>query len=506
MTEPPSYQNLVHSTRRTAFLVHSTQRTTFLTCLRNKNVLQRVAVFDLHQASSAARREASMAVSARAFSSLPDHEVVGLPALSPTMEVGTIAKWNKAEGDLISAGDVVLEVETDKAVVDYEATDDSYLAKILVGAGGAEVPVGQPIFVTVTEKEDVAAFKDFSPDFSPAVEAAPAAPAVEAAAPEPAAPAAATPAPAASAPASGRVVASPLAKKIARESGAVLSVINGSGPNGRVVKADVDAALAAGTATPAAETAAPAAAPAAAAAAAPTATQDYVDYPISVEAQTFAQQLTQQKLEVPHYHLTANLTIDKLLDARARLNAGRGEDEQLSVNDFIVRAASLAMRKVPDANSSWKGSFIRQYNDVNVNLVVSTVAGGTAAPVLTHVNRKGLDDISKDVQAAVAKANDAGFDAAALANGTFTITNVGMFDVHSLAGIVRPDQACLLGLGAIEKKVVPNDDPDAEQIYKYAQVMSATLACDHRVIDGAVGAQWLAVFKELVEDPLKMIL
>ncbi|RLN91447.1 hypothetical protein BBJ28_00004255, partial [Nothophytophthora sp. Chile5] len=325
-----------------------------------------------------------MAVSARAFSSLPDHEVVGLPALSPTMEVGTIAKWNKAEGDLISAGDVVLEVETDKAVVDYEATDDSYLAKILVGAGGGEVPVGQPIFVTVTEKEDVAAFKDFTPDAAPAVEAAPAAPAVEAAAPAPAAPVAATPAPAAAAPASGRVFASPLAKKIARESGAVLSVINGSGPNGRVVKADVDAALAAGTAAPAVEAAAPAAAPAAAAAATPTATQDYVDYPISAEAQTFAQQLTQQKLEVPHYHLTANLTLDKLLDARARLNAGRGEDEQLSVNDFIVRAASLAMRKVPDANSSWKGSFIRQYNDVNVNLVVSTVAGGTAAPVLTH--------------------------------------------------------------------------------------------------------------------------
>ncbi|KAG7379892.1 pyruvate dehydrogenase complex dihydrolipoamide acetyltransferase component (E2) [Phytophthora pseudosyringae] len=476
----------------------------FQTALRNKNVWQRVAVFDVHNAGAAARREASSAMSARAFSSLPDHEVVGLPALSPTMEVGTIAKWNKQEGDLISAGDVVCEVETDKAVVDYEATDDSYLAKILVQAGAGEIAVGQPIFVTVEEEEDVAAFKDFSPDAAPAVEAAPATPAVEAA---PAAAAPATPAPSAAvpaaAPASGRVFASPLAKKIARESGAVLSVINGSGPNGRVIKADVDAALAAGTAAPAVEAAAPAADPAAAA---PTATANYTDYPISSDAQAIAQQFTQQKQEVPHYHLSTNLTLDKLLDARARLNAGRGEDEQLSVNDFVVRAASLAMRKVPDANSSWQGSFIRQFNDVNVNLMVSSAAGGVVAPVLTQVNRKGLDGISKEIQAAVAKANDGEFAPADLANGTFTISNVGQFDVQSLAGIVRPEQACLLGLGTIEKKVVPNDDPNAEQIYKYAQVMTATLACDHRVIDGAVGAQWLASFKELVEDPLKMIL
>ncbi|RLN49733.1 hypothetical protein BBJ29_004567 [Phytophthora kernoviae] len=477
----------------------------FQTCLRNKNVLQRAAVFDLHHASAAARREASTAM--RSFSSLPDHEVVGLPALSPTMEVGTIAKWNKQEGDLISAGDVVCEVETDKAVVDYEATDDSYLAKILVQAGSGEVPVGQPIFVTVMEEDEVAAFKDFSADAAPAVEAAPATPAVEAAPAAAPTPAPAAAAPVAAAPASGRVFASPLAKKIARKSGAVLSVINGSGPNGRVIKADVDAALAAGTATPdAVEAAAPAGAAAIPAASAPTATAQYTDYPISAEAQAIAQQFTQQKLEVPHYHLATNLTLDKLLDARARLNAGRSEDEQLSVNDFIVRAASLAMRKVPDANSSWKGSFIRKFNDVNVNLIVSSAAGGVAAPVLTQVNRKGLDDISKEVAAAVEKANDGSFESADLANGTFTISNVGQFEVQSLAGIVRPDQACLLGLGTIEKKVVPNDDPNAEQIYKYAQVMTATLACDHRVIDGAVGAQWLAVFKELVEDPLKMIL
>lgn len=374
------------------------------------------------------------------------------------MEVGTIAQWNKQEGDAISAGDVICQVETDKAVVDFEAQDDTILAKILKPAGSGEIKVGEPIFVTVSEVDDVAAFKNFSLDGAAAAE--PAAPAAATPAAPAAAPAAAAPVAAAapsSAP-SGRVFASPLAKKVARESGAVLSVINGSGPHGRIVKADVEAALASGQAVPAAASApAPAAATPAPAAAAPTATGDYVDYPISVEAQALAQQLAQQKLEVPHYHLTVDLTIDKLLDARARLNAGRGEDEQLSVNDFIVRAASLAMRTVPDANSVWKGTFIRQYNDVNVNLIVSTATGGSVAPVLSKVNRKGLSEISKAAREAVAKANDGAFAPEELATGTFTISNVGMYDIKSLSGIVRPEQGCLLGLGAIEKKVVPND-------------------------------------------------
>jgi pyruvate dehydrogenase E2 component (dihydrolipoamide acetyltransferase) len=474
-------------------------------------VWQRVAVFDVRSGALDAQLHRNGLTAVRSFSSLPDHEVVGLPALSPTMEAGNIAKWHKNEGELVAAGDIICEVETDKAVVDYEATDDFYLAKILKQAGSGEIKVGEPIFVTVAEADDVPAFAGFSADGAalPASEPAPAA-----ATPAPAAPAAAsTPAPAAPAAApardsSERVFASPLAKKVARESGAILSVINGSGPHGRIVKADVEDALARGQTVPAAETtaAAPAAAPATAAPAAPVATHDYVDYPISTEAQILAQQLTQQKLDVPHYHLTADLTIDKLLAARARLNAGRSEEEKLSVNDFIVRAASLAMRKVPEVNSAWKGSFIRQYNDTSINLIVSTANGGSVAPVIANVNRKGLSDINKDVRELVAKANDASLSSAEVANGTFSISNVGMYDVKSLAGIVRPDQACLLGLGAIEKKVVPNDDPDATQIYKYAQVMSATLACDHRVIDGAVGAQWLAVFKELVEDPLKMIL
>ncbi|TYZ65268.1 hypothetical protein PybrP1_002515 [[Pythium] brassicae (nom. inval.)] len=468
---------------------------------RSRNVWQRVAVFDVRAGALDAQLRSRGLSAGRAFSSLPDHEVVGLPALSPTMEAGNIAKWHKSEGDLVSSGDIICEVETDKAVVDYEATDDFYLAKILKPAGSGEIKVGEPIFVMVADADAVGAFAGFSADGAAALPTSE--PAAPAAAPVAAPAKPATPATAAASArgSSERVFASPLAKKVARESGAVLAVINGSGPRGRIVKADVEDALARGTAVPAATQPAPAPAAAQsaapAAAAAPVATHDFVDYPVSVEAQQLAQQLTQQKLEVPHYHLSAELTLDKLLAARARLNAGRGADEQLSVTDFVVRAASLAMRKVPEANAAWKGSFIRQYRDTSVNLLVSTARGGAVAPVVAHVNRKGLADINRDVRALVAKANDATLSPEELATGTFTISNVGMYDIKAIAGIVRPEQACLLGLGTIETKVVPNDDPEATQIYKYAQVMTATLACDHRVIDGAVGAQWLAVFKEL---------
>ncbi|KAJ0400610.1 hypothetical protein ATCC90586_008477 [Pythium insidiosum] len=461
---------------------------------RPGHVWQRVAVWDAR----------------RAFSSLPDHEVVGLPALSPTMETGTIAKWMKKEGELVAAGDIICQVETDKAVVDFEAQDDFHLAKILKPEGTADIKVGEPIFVSVMEASDVGAFAGFSLDAAAPARAA------EPAAPAPAAAAAAAPvaAPAQQLPvvnrdASGRIIASPLAKKIARESGVLLAAINGTGPHGRIVKADVEDALARGVTAPAeasTSAAAPAAASAAPVAQQPISTHDYTDYPISLEAQAYAQQLTQQKLDVPHFHLTVDLTVDKLLQARDRLNAGLKDDAKLSVNDFLVRAASLAMKKVPEVNSAWKGSFIRQYHDTNVNVVVSTAAGGSVSPVIARANQKGLVEISEDMRALVSKAGESALSASDLAAGTFTMSNVGMFDVRSFAGIVSPDQACFLGLGTIEKKVVPNDDPNATQIYKYAQVMTATLACDHRVVDGAVGAQWLAVFKELVEDPLKMIL
>ncbi|EQC31803.1 hypothetical protein SDRG_10592 [Saprolegnia diclina VS20] len=445
-------------------------------------------------------------VAARAFSSLPDHEVVGLPALSPTMEMGTISAWLKKEGDKISAGDVICQVETDKAVVDFEAQDDSYLAKILKPEGTADIKVGEPIFVTVDEASSVAALATFTVGAN----AAPAAPAPAAAAPVAAAPVAApvaaapvaTPAPSTIA---GRIVASPLAKKIARESGVTLAGVSGSGPLGRIIRADVEEALARAQSQPAA--AAPVAAAPVAAVAAPIVHGDFTDVPLSAKAQAFAAQLTQQKLDVPHYHLTIDVTLDKLLSARDLLNKTRGETEQLSVNDFIVRAAALTMKKIPAANSAWMGTFVRQFHNVNISMMMS-VDGGVLAPVLRDTNLKGLDGLNADVRDLVEKVTNEHSDLADddFEGGTFTISNVGMYDVKALAAIVSPNQACSLGLGVISKRVVPNDDPDATQIYKFATQMTATLACDHRVIDGATGAQWLASFKELVEDPLRMIL
>ncbi|OQS01580.1 dihydrolipoamide acetyltransferase [Achlya hypogyna] len=445
---------------------------------------------------------------ARAFSSLPEHEVVGLPALSPTMEMGTISAWLKKEGDKINAGDVICQVETDKAVVDFEAQDDSYLAKILKPEGTADIKVGEPIFVTVDDASSVAALATFSINAATPAAAAPAAAPI-------AAPVAATPAPVSAAPAAapaantiaGRVVASPLAKKIARESGVSLAGVSGSGPLGRIIRADVEEALARVQSQPAASAAVPAAAAPAASTAAPVVHGDYTDLPLSAKAQAFAAQLTQQKLDVPHYHLTIDVTLDKLLAARELLNKSRAESEQLSVNDFILRAAALTMKKVPAANSAWMGTFVRQFHNVNISMMMS-VDGGVVAPVLRNTNLHGLDGINADVRTLVEKVTNENSDLADddFEGGTFTISNVGMYDVKSLAAIVSPNQACSLGLGAIAKRVVPNDDPEATQIYKFATQMTATLACDHRVIDGATGAQWLASFKELVEDPLRMIL
>ncbi|KDO22183.1 hypothetical protein SPRG_21178 [Saprolegnia parasitica CBS 223.65] len=390
-------------------------------------------------------------VAARAFSSLPDHEVVGLPALSPTMEMGTISAWLKKEGDKISAGDVICQVETDKAVVDFEAQDDSYLAKILKPEGTADIKVGEPIFVTVDDASSVAALATFT-------------------------------------------------------SGVTLAGVSGSGPLGRIIRADVEEALARVQSQPA--VAAPVAAAPVAAVAAPIVHHgDFTDVPLSAKAQAFAAQLTQQKLDVPHYHLTIDVTLDKLLSARDLLNKTRGETDQLSVNDFILRAAALTMKKIPAANSAWMGTFVRQFHNVNISMMMS-VDGGVVAPVLRDTNLKGLDGLNADVRALVEKVTNEHSDLADddFEGGTFTISNVGMYDVKALAAIVSPNQACSLGLGVISKRVVPNDDPDATQIYKFATQMTATLACDHRVIDGATGAQWLASFKELVEDPLRMIL
>lgn len=448
-------------------------------------------------------------VGRRGFASYPDHIVLTMPALSPTMEKGNIASWKVKVGDKVKAGDVMAEVETDKATVAFESVEEGYIAKIIVGDGTQDVPVGTPVAVLAENEGDVAAFASFA---GAAAEAAPkkAAPAAAAAA-EPvadAAPAAA----AASASAGGRVIASPAARRVAAEQGVSLDGIQGTGPNSRILQADVQeqgASVKAAPAPAAATAAAPRAAPAAAQ---PLSAGDYTDIPNSNVRKVIASRLSQSKQTIPHYYLSVDVTMDAVLKLRSELNAtlekqvtDKSTATKLSVNDFIIKASALACRKVPAANSSWTDSAIRQYNYVDVSVAVST-DNGLVTPIVKDADVKGLAGISGDVKSLAAKARANKLQPAEYQGGTFTISNLGMFGVKSFSAIINPPQAAILAVGSTEARLVPNLAKDAATPYTTAQVMSVTLSCDHRVVDGAVGAQWLQAFKGYIEKPNTMLL
>lgn len=445
--------------------------------------------------------------------SLPEHQVVAMPALSPTMESGSIAKWNLKEGDAFEVGTSICEVETDKATVSFDATDDGFIAKILVREG--EIKVGQPIMVTCEDAADVAAFKDFAVDA-----AAPAVTSAAAPAPTPdLAPAAATaqePAPTVplgSVDTGDRVFASPFARKMAREAGiSIDEVAQRLGSDGgiggrRIVAADV--MRAASMAAVASHTTAPATA--SSAAAPPTPSVDaaradgvYTDFVMGDAALSLAARTTHAKQVVPHYYLSVDLNLEELLKVRASFNTKSAETE-LSVQDFIVKAAAMAMQQVPDVNGAWMDTFVRRYHQVDINLVMG--AGNfVATPVLKNVGTRGLLSIAKETAAFEEQLFDDDSSVSAGSVGTFSIHNLGMFGVKSAAPIVLTPQACALSLGAIIDTVVPDDADDAENNWKVAPVMTVTLSCDHRVVDGAVGAQWLASLKSFVESPMSMLL
>lgn len=462
----------------------------------------------------------------RWFASYPPHEVVGMPSLSPTMESGSISAWNLEEGASFNAGDVICSVETDKATVDFEAQDDGVVAKIIVAAGSGEIPCGTPIMVTVEDAADVPSFKDFVVEA-----AADAAPAVEEAAPAPTPVAAPTPtvaptpaaAPAAAAPTGERVLASPRAHTIAKEKGygeiSALRIV-GTGPGGRIIAQDVlDYDPSTAPAPVVAETmaaAAPAAAaPAAAAASTPALPEPvqgpgYTDYSLPASAMELASRLHTSKKNVPHYYLSIDLSLDSLMELRSSLNATMKLDENdggISVNDLLMKAAAAAMKTVPAANASWMDSFVRVYDSVDINVVVGN-GSSLYAPVIRDVGRRGLKAVSDDVATATSVVE--GSDPTTVSGfgdvGTFTMVNLGMFGVKSAAPIIREPQACALALGVIENRIVPNDDAKSEEIYKESVMMTATLSCDHRVVDGAVGAQWLSAFKNHVENPVTLLL
>jgi len=407
-----------------------------------------------------------------------------MPALSPTMTEGNLTAWLKAEGDTVAAGDVIAEIETDKATMEIEAVDEGVLGKILVAAGTEGIAVNTPIAIMLEDGEDAAAL------------AAPAAPAAEPA-PAPAAP---PPEPAAvSAPAAAvdgtRIFASPLARRMAKQGGIELAQLTGSGPHGRIVKADIEAALAGG---------APVAAPAALTPAPEVAgLPDYDLEPLNTMRKTIARRLVEAKQTVPHFYLTIDCEVDRLLAVRKDLNSRSPEGEgayKLSVNDFVIRAAALALRKVPRANASFGEDGLRFYKWADVSIAVA-IEGGLITPIIRRADGKGLAAISSEMKELAGRARDGKLMPEDYQGGTFTISNLGMFGIKHFEAIINPPQGAILAVGAGEQRPVVKDGTLA-----VATVMSCTLSVDHRVIDGALGAQFLAAFKTLIEDPMRMLL
>jgi len=422
-----------------------------------------------------------------------------MPALSPTMTEGTLARWLKKEGEQVKAGDIIAEIETDKATMEVEAVDEGILGKILVPGGTAAVKVNDVIAVLVEPGE--------SANVAPAAKPAPAA-----AAPKPSAAPAAAPvavpvaAPAANghaAPAGDRVAVSPLAKRMASQAGLDLSRIQGSGPNGRIVKADVEAALAKGPAPQAA--AAPA--PAARAPAAPinTATLGaHTAVPHSTMRKVIARRLSESKQNVPHFYVSMDIELDALLALRGQLNAASPKDGggafKLSVNDMIIKAAAVTLRRLPKVNASWTEDATLLYDDVDISVAVS-IPDGLITPIVRKADQKGLVAISSEMKDLAARAKSGKLKPEEFQGGGFSISNMGMYGVRDFAAIINPPQAGILAVSAGEQRPVVKGGQLA-----IATVMTCTLSVDHRIVDGALAAEWIAEFKRIVENPLSLML
>jgi pyruvate dehydrogenase E2 component (dihydrolipoamide acetyltransferase) len=422
-----------------------------------------------------------------------------MPALSPTMTEGTLARWLKKEGETIKAGDVIAEIETDKATMEVEAVDEGVLGKILVAAGSENVAVNAPIAILVEPGEAV-------PDSAPAAPAPKAAAAPEpVAAPAPAS-SASSAAPAAETTGHGeRVFASPLARRMAQQAGIDLATLKGSGPNGRIVKADIDAARGKAPEAAAPAPKAPATAPAQAAAApvAPiTAPHDAI--PHSSMRKVIAKRLQTAKQTIPHFYLSMDVELDALLKLRAELNAQSPKEGpgafKLSVNDLIIKAVAVALRRVPAANASFTEEAMIRYHDVDISVAVA-IPDGLITPIIRKADQKGLAAISNEMKDLAARAKAGKLKPDEFQGGSFSISNLGMYGISSFSAIINPPQGGILAIGAGEKRPVVKGDQIA-----IATVMTVTLSCDHRVVDGAVGAEFLAAFKTIVEQPLGLML
>ncbi|XP_066593341.1 dihydrolipoyllysine-residue acetyltransferase component of pyruvate dehydrogenase complex, mitochondrial [Prorops nasuta] len=482
---------------------NNTVRCIAVRCLHRKHsllssLLQRIEVFTTLRLTVAPWKQQF-----RFYGDYPDHVKVQLPALSPTMETGSIVSWQKKEGDKLNEGDLLAEIETDKATMGFETPEEGYLAKIIVPAGTKNVSIGRLVCIIVSDEASVAAFKDFkddaaaSPDSSspPAAAAAPAAATAAAPASTPAIPAtAAAPTSTKLAASSGeRIYASPLARRLATEKGLDLQGLKGSGLFGSIKAKDLDGAVAR-VGAPAAGVGASAYAPSGA---------ESTDIPVSSIRGVIAKRLLESKLTIPHYYLSIDIKMDAALAMREQFNKMlEKEKTKISVNDIVIKGMAMACKQVPEGNSAWLGDVIRQYNSVDVSVAVSTEAG-LITPIIFEADKKGITQISKEVKELAGKARNGKLQPHEFQGGTITVSNLGMFGIKNFSAIINPPQSIILAIGTTEARLIPAKN---EKGYSTAQYMSVTASCDHRTVDGAVGAQWLSAFKSFMENPTTMLL
>jgi pyruvate dehydrogenase E2 component (dihydrolipoamide acetyltransferase) len=440
---------------------------------------------------------------------------IRMPALSPTMTEGNLARWLNKEGDEVHSGDVIAEIETDKATMEYEAVDEGRLGKIIVPEGTQGIKVNQPIAVLLEEGEDASAIGDVTAAPKPAEPSTGtgrSVPAVEAPTAQPIPhPNLPPPAGEGGREAAGggsngadRIFASPLARRMAAQAGLDLAAIKGSGPQGRIVKADIDTALSRGGPAPTAR------APVTAQAARPpqpapqpfapvTGDPPFTQKPHSQMRRIIARRLTESKQNVPHFYETIDCEIDELLRIRKVLNEGQ-EGLNLSVNDFVIRAAGLALRQVPAANASWSDDAIILWERADIAMAVA-LDDGLITPIIRGADLKGLQQIAAETKDLAARARAGKLKLEEFQGGTFSISNLGMYGIREFAAVINPPQGCILAVGAgAPRPVVKNGE------LAVATVMSCTLSADHRAVDGAVSAQFLAAFKKLIDEPSRMLL
>ncbi|KAG6001159.1 Component of pyruvate dehydrogenase complex, mitochondrial [Claviceps maximensis] len=436
----------------------------------------------------------------RYYASFPDYQVVKMPALSPTMQAGNIGAWQKKAGDSIAPGDVLVEIETDKAQMDFEFQEDGVLAKILKESGAKDIAVGSPIAILVEEGTDISAFEKFTLEDAGG-DAKSAQPKEEKSESRPAPSSSSTPEPSTKSSAEPEQYASkgkletaldrepnaaPAAKRLARENGIALDGVKGTGKGGKITEDDVKKALSTSA------TAAPAA--------------TFEDIPLSNMRKTIASRLQESVQKNPHFFVTSTLSVSKLLKLRQALNSSSEGKYKLSVNDFLIKAIATASKKVPAVNSSWREGSIRQFNSVDVSVAVSTPTG-LITPIVTGVEARGLESISGKVKELAKKARNNKLKPEEYQGGTISISNMGMnAAVDNFTAVINPPQAAILAVGTTKMVPIPVENEDGTTSIEWDDQITVTASFDHKVVDGAVGAEWIRELKKAIENPLELIL